>query len=149
MCKSERPSYWLLPQIEKADWWSYFCYIAYLQVAKAFFPWACYKYILLSFSITIFAQMINSFPWPTIIDHKVQIGSPVSEQWRRYLKNLPGVVAPSHTHPTIEISWKVVLTPWPNFIPGKLPLEPFVFKQLVFYSHSWKTLANRRATFVL
>ena len=79
-----RLSYWLLPQIEKADWWSYFCYVAYQLLI---FPWACYKYIFLSFSLTMFAQMINSFPWLTIIDHKVQIRSPVSEQWRRYLEN--------------------------------------------------------------
>ena len=76
-------SYWLLPQIEKADWWSYFCYVAYQLLI---FPWACYKYIFLSFSLTMFAQMINSFPWLTVIDHKVQIGSPVSEQWPRYLE---------------------------------------------------------------
>ena len=41
------PSYWVLPQIDKADWWSYFCYIAYLQVIKAFFPWSFYKYIFI------------------------------------------------------------------------------------------------------
>ena len=74
---------------------------------------------LFSLSLTMFAQMINFFPWPK------------SSNWVACFwtvaalpqKNLPGVVAPNHTHPqerilschpTIEISWKVELAPWPN-----------------------------------